>query len=308
MLFGQRDCVIFAAAMNRVVWFIICTVVGLELIACGLLVPVHIRAVDTKVLELQGAQGTSLAGEGLSLVNSEKPGPARMLLQVAEQTGALGRERLAQGVRSLEQAQPKLKVWGGTAVYLQRVFEKSAWASNSEPQPILDLLVVPANRDTVLEALRHSRRPGVLELLQNRALTNTVVFPPALSGSGQALDASILTAALLMQHDQFATGLRGSVQSLTAAANSGGPVEPMEAFYMDLLALGKRLDWTQLAELMKHVPDTNALRETAALFREHEAALPVIYSAILTSPSRQAPSPNTSDTFLRPASETWLSG
>ena len=66
--------------MNRVVWFIICTVVGLELMAWGLLVPAHIRAIDAKVLELTGTSGPSLAGEGVTLVNLEKPGPARLLL------------------------------------------------------------------------------------------------------------------------------------------------------------------------------------------------------------------------------------
>ena len=137
--------------MNRVVWFIICTLVGLELIAWGLLVPVHIRAMDTKVLELRGGQGPSLAGEGMALVNLEKPGPARLFLQAAEQAGALGQDRLATAVGSFEAAQPKLRVWGGAALYLERVFEKSATLSNSPSQPLVDILV---SRQTVPRSLR----------------------------------------------------------------------------------------------------------------------------------------------------------
>src|SRR3954468_22637892 len=110
--------------MNRVVWFIICTVVGLELIAWGLLVPAHIGAVDDKVLQLAGASGPSLAGDGLNMVNLEKPGPARLLLEAADQTGALGRERLASAINEFEKAQPKLKIWGGSALYLEGIFRK----------------------------------------------------------------------------------------------------------------------------------------------------------------------------------------
>ena len=109
-----------------------------------------------------------------------------------------------------------------------------------------------------------------------------------MSGSGQALEAAILTSALLLQHDQFATGLRNSLQLLVTTANRGGPVEPLESVFLDMLALGKRLDWNQLVELMKHVPDTNGLQNAAALFRDHEADLPVIYSAIYFSDSPAA--------------------
>src|SRR5262249_20449443 len=111
--------------MNRVVWFIICTVVGLELIALGLLVPAHIGAVDAQVLEVRGAQGTSLTGEALSWLNEEKLGPARLLWTVAEQTEALGRERVAKAIRQYEDVHPKSRVWGGSAPYLEKVFERS---------------------------------------------------------------------------------------------------------------------------------------------------------------------------------------
>src|SRR5690242_19696650 len=112
---------IFRGTMNRVLWFIICTVVGLELIAWGLLVPAHIRAVDAKVLDRMGAQSASLSSEGVSLVNLEKTGPARLFLNVAEQTQAQGTDALASRINKFEEAHPKLRIWGGAALYLERV-------------------------------------------------------------------------------------------------------------------------------------------------------------------------------------------
>lgn len=265
--------------MNRAVWFLICVLVGLELIAWGLLVPVHIRAVDAKTLEVAGAQGASLAGEGLSLVSMEKTGPARMFLRFMETNGVPGVEQLSTAVRKAEQDQPRSRVWGGSALYLEKVFEKTP-LTNASTQPFIDLLIDPRTRDTLLQVLQRSRRPPVLQILQARTLTNTVIFPPALSASGQPLDASLLTAALLLQQDEFATGLRNSVQSMVATATGGGSAEALELFCMDLLALGKRLDWTQLVELVRRSPDTNSLQLAAGLFQDHEEALPAIYGAI----------------------------
>jgi hypothetical protein len=274
----------FAHAMNRAVWFIICTVVGLELIAWGLLVPTHIRAVDAKVLEVTGAASPSLTAEGLSLVNLEKTGPARLLLQVAEQTSAPGQEKLATSLKNFEDAQPRLKVWGGAALYLERLFEKNPPASR-QSQPFIDLLVSDEARETLIGALLQSRRPAVLEILKTRALTNTVVFSAARSASGQPLDAAIATTALLYQQDHFTPGLRNAVQNLAAAANRGGPVQPLEFIYLDILGLGKRLNWIQLVDLVKQLPDTNSLQEAATLIRDHEAQLPVVFSAIHISES-----------------------
>jgi hypothetical protein len=287
MFIGVRivRCVIFAHTMNRVAWFIICTVVGLELIAWGLLVPAHIQAVDAKVLELAGARSPSLTAEGLSLVNLEKTGPARILLDVAQQTDTPGHEKLAASVKTFEQAQPRLRVWGGAAPYLERVFEKHASITNLQSQAIVDLLVSQEARDTLMEALRHSRRPGVLEILRTRQLTNTVLFPPATSPSGQPLDAAIATTALLFQQDHFTTPLQNSIQALASTANHGGAVQPLEEVYLDVLALGKRLNWVQLVDLVKLVPDSHVLQEVATLAREKENHLPVLYAAIHLSES-----------------------
>jgi hypothetical protein len=271
--------------MNRVVWFIICTLVGLELVVWGLLVPSHLWAVDASVLDLMGGASVSLTAEGTSLVNQGKAGTARMLLAVAEQTEAPGRDKLAASVKASEEAQPRSRVWGGTALYLERVFEKQPATTNLQSQPIIDLLIQDDARETLTEALQLSRRPGVQEILQTRELTNTVFFPPAKSASGLPLEATITLTALLLQQDHFSTGLRNSLQGLVSTANRGGAVQPLEEVYLDLLALGKRLNWVQLVDLVRLLPDARALQEVANLAREKESHWPLFYSAIHISAS-----------------------
>lgn len=266
--------------MNRVAWFIICTVVGLELIAWGLLVPVHVRTVDARVLELKGAPGPSLTDEGWALLKAEKTGPARMLWMAARGASVPGHEELGAALRAKEESEPRLRVWGGPALYLETILARRAPGTNTQAEPLIDLLVPETARRTVREALREAPRPGVLEVLQTRELTNTLLFPPALSSAGQPLDATITLTALLFQQSQFSPGLRKSIESLAQTANKGGDVQPLEAVYLDVLGLGRRLSWGQLDELLKRIPGRLELEQAAVMIRERARELPVVYASI----------------------------
>ncbi|MFO1501472.1 MAG: hypothetical protein U1G07_24300 [Verrucomicrobiota bacterium] len=266
--------------MNRVVWFCLCALVGLELVGLGLLVPVHLQAIDATWLRLAGANGPSLVAEGTTLAAQDKTGPARLLLLAADQKSLPGREKLAATLAAAEKAHPTWKLWGGQALYLDTVLDRAMSATNLQSTPVVDVLVPEATRRELMEAMDRSQRPGVVEILKTRDLTNSVVFPPVRSPSGQPLDATIAMTALLFQQDHFPSGLRNSIQMLVAAANRGTNLQPLEPIYLDLLSLGKRLNWGQLVHLLKRVPDTNALENVATLIREQEAHLPVVYSAM----------------------------
>ena len=58
----------------RWLWFLICAVLGLALLAIGLLVPMHLRAVDAGVLEQAGRSGPALLEEGRTLAGEQKFG------------------------------------------------------------------------------------------------------------------------------------------------------------------------------------------------------------------------------------------
>jgi len=70
-------------------WIAIFLIFGAALLACALLVPAHFRAVDEAVIEGagRGAAGTgapTLIEEGLTLLSTEKLGPARVLWRTAQ--------------------------------------------------------------------------------------------------------------------------------------------------------------------------------------------------------------------------------
>src|SRR5262249_54066988 len=103
------------------------------------------------------------------------------------------------------------------------------------------------------------------------------------SAGGQPLDAVIVLTALLSQTDQFASGLREKIEFLAAHANGGGTAETIETVYLDLLSLGKRLNWFQLVEFVRRIEDTTTLHELADSARTFEEKLPIVYSAVVLS-------------------------
>ena len=266
----------------RKFWLIGCLLGGVLLLGCALLVPAHFRAVDAAAVEGAGRarSGVTLAGEGLTFLSVEKVGPAKMLWRVAQSENAPKADVLARGVASFSQENPTLVALGGATPLL----EKTDLAPNAkEPQPIVEILARRSAREKALALLQSSRRPGVQQILKNRQLANTVHFPAATSSSGQAFDAAILTAGLLYQGDYFTPTFRDAFEGLAMLANRGQSPEPLELVYLDLLSLGKRLDWVSLTELIKQVNDLNTLRELAEAMRANEEASPSIYAATVLS-------------------------
>lgn len=269
----------------RKVWLTTGLLGGALLLGCALLVPVHFRAVDAAAVEGAGrklAGGTTLIGEGLTFVAVEKVGPARMLLRVAQSESVPKADMLARGVGQFQFARENasLVALGGSTPLL----DKADLAPNAkEPQPIVEILARRTAREKALALLQQSRRPGVQQILKNRQLANTVHFPSATTSSGQALDAAILTAGLLYQGDYFTSSFRDAFEGLAIMANRGGSSDSLELVYLDLLSLGKRLDWVSLTELIKQVHDLSTLRELAEAMRANEEAVPHVFSAAVLS-------------------------
>jgi hypothetical protein len=82
--------------------------------------------------------------------------------------------------------------------YLERLLGVAS-RKDPAPAPLTELVLRLESRDDVMARLQASRRPVVRELLRLRELTNTVIFPPSHSASGQALDAAISTTGLLLE-------------------------------------------------------------------------------------------------------------
>lgn len=273
----------------RKFWLGLCLICGALLLGCALLVPAHFRAVDSAVLERAGkgrpgAAAPTLVEEGITFLSVEKIGPAHMLWRVAQAEAVPRSDLLAAGIAQFARENPSLVALGGATPVFEKV--DLAAVNVSEPQPIIDILSRRAAREKALSVAQQSRRPGVQQILRNRTLTNTVHFPPAFSSSGQALDAAILTAALLYQGDYLTPTFRDAFEWLAMRANRGGDLESLgslELVYLDLLSLGRRLDWASLTELMKRIDGIATLREIAEAMRANEEFAPSIFAAVVLS-------------------------
>ncbi|HEY5229132.1 MAG TPA: hypothetical protein VIJ19_11365, partial [Opitutaceae bacterium] len=133
--------------------------------------------------------------------------------------------------------------------------------------------------------LSGSASVGVQAILRTHEVASTGRFVPANRPGGQPLDALILLTGLLYQGEHLSPTLQREVRSLAETAAARNELGDLEGFYMDLLSLGRRLDWTQLTELLKRTQDARTVGEFAHLARVAPDQLPFIYSAALMSNS-----------------------
>ena len=80
--------------MNRWVWFFLYAILGLALLICGLLVPIHLRGVDVAVIQKAGSKSPSVIERGAELVREKRLGAAQLLLQAAQSQGVADAEKL----------------------------------------------------------------------------------------------------------------------------------------------------------------------------------------------------------------------
>jgi len=271
----------------RWLWFLICAVLGLVLLAGGLLVPMHLRAVDAGVLEQAGRSGPMLLDEGRTLAGEQKLGTAQMLMQAARLAEFPGWDRLGDTITNLTQQNPSALAWGDDA-RVRNLFAGNAQPPAGSSQPFTDFIIRQENRDAALAQLRESPVPAVQELLRSRSLNNTALFPPSSSASGQAFDAAICISGLLLDNNHLTAGLRRDIDNLGAQANRGGNTKPLEEALMDFMSLGERLNWDQLVAFVAQIPDTGTLHQLAGQARNAGIQLPILFAAVELSGKPEA--------------------
>ncbi len=268
---------------SRFIWFLTCAITGALLVAGGLLVPAHLRAVEDSVLKEAGRHTGQLIEQGLTLVKQNKLGAAQLLLQAAQAESVPARQSLGLAITNLAIQHPRWMVWGGGDVRLERLFVSDPHLPKSASEPFTDFMVREDNRTMVLDLLRASPRPAVLELLRCRALTNTVIFSPAQSASGQALDTALTVCGILLERGHLSVGMSNSVFWLAAESNLGGDPQRLEQVLLDLMSLGQRFNWGQLVEFVGQIHDPETLHLLANILRQGDGQAPVLFAAVQLS-------------------------
>jgi hypothetical protein len=269
--------------MNRYLAFLICVVLGVAMLVYGLLVPVHLRAVDVSIIQGAGRNTSALTELGLTLVSEKQLGAAQLLLQAGQMEKLPGCEKLGLAVTHLIQQHPNWAIWGGGDVRWNRLLESDPSLPKSGLEPFTEFAVREENRQLIFETLRGSSRPAVQELLRCRTLSNTVLFPPPQSASGQAFDTAVSICGLLLEGGYLTTDLNDSVSKMASVANSGESSLPLEQVLMDLMSLGQRLNWNQLVTFVSRIQDAEMLHLLTDQVRNAGGQLPVLFSSVLLS-------------------------
>lgn len=260
-------------------------VAGLAAAVVAWLLPANLKSVSPALLRAAGANTTSLGAFGRDLVDLEKTGPAALVLAAAKATNDPRAPALEIAINTLASRQPTLVAWGGWDPFLDPLFNPRADTGRRASTPVLTFFISEAARTKLRTYLANTGSQGVQSLLQTRELTATGRFVPASRPGGQPLDALILLTSLLYQGERLSPPLQRELRGLAEAAALKKQLGDLEVFYMDLLSLGRRLDWTQLCELLRRAESTKTVGEFAHLARVAPDQLPLIYAAALFSDS-----------------------
>jgi len=266
--------------MTRWIWFTICAAAGLGMLVCGLLVPVYLQAVDVSVVQKAGRDTPGLIARGLELAGGNNLGAAQLVFQAAQTEGIQEHVGLGQAITNLTILHPEWQAWGGGETRLEKLFATGPGRTNSNPEPFTEFIVRLENREKALEILSASPHAEVQELLRCRALTNTVIFSPSQSSSGQAFDAALCICGLLIEDDRLTPELRHAAGALALDANLGRSPQALEQTLLDFMSLGQRLNWNQLGIFTGRIKDAATLHSLADMVRKPGDQLPVLFAAV----------------------------
>lgn len=276
------------------------------LILFGMAVPVQFQSVDVDLLREAGKGTESLQDRIRYLLDNAKPGPAEILDGSLASAGSEV-EPFDQEIRSLLESDPAFAVTGGQAPYFLDFLKSSgitipsgenanpdasqgaesgeASASSTKRIPVADFIISQNTRAKLLFYLRASHNAIVKAILASRDMKGLTRFEPVSSSAGAPLDASLLVAGMLAQGGYLKPDLSGALQNNSVAAinNDLHAVRKLENFYLSLLFLANRLNYLQLAEFVKQVPDMETLEELVNAMQKAPEKFGLIYTAAVFS-------------------------
>jgi len=258
---------------------------GFVVISAAWFLPANLKSVNPPLLHAAGDGTPTLGAFGRDLVDLEKIGPAALVLTAARAIDDPRTTALAAAIDTAAARQPGIAAWGGWDPFIDPLFNLRADTSRRASTPVLTFFIPEKSRELLRTYLANSGSLGVQALLKLRDLNATGRFAPAAKPGGQPLDALILLSALLYQGERLAPPLQRELRTLAETAVAKKELGELEPFFLDLLSLGRRLDWAQLSELLRRTASTKTVGEFAHLARVAPDQLALIYTAALFSDS-----------------------
>ena len=265
---------------------------GALFIFAAWVVPVNLGALAPALLARAGAGTPGLAELGAARLDAAEPGPAALYLAGARAAGVAAADVgvLAGALADFARREPALMPWGCEDPFLAPLVKAEAArsaAERGESAPVLDFLVPAAARTELRDFLVGSRRAAVRETLALLELKNTGRFVPAGRAGGQAYEALVLLAALLQQGEHLGGPFAREWREAARAASERGELGAAEPLLLDLLALGRRLDWRQLTAVAGGVETGATWVDLADLARVGGRSFDLALAAVLMDESAE---------------------
>ncbi len=255
----------------RVVLFSLLLLCGAVLVALGLIMPAHLRAVDPYVLQAHARNGKSLVDTAAEIAR-HNPAVGKLLLAAAEELALPGTDSVVEQLR--EGAADRTR----SRTILERLEDQEAGRIQVLETPVLVALRKASNRQQLVDSLQSAE---ARQILRTRERTNWMIFASAKSAAGVPLDVAVLTTAFLIEQRAFAPAARLKDGLLQMSGNPNAP--ELEEIYLSIFALAKRFSSEQIIALSENLPTSAALHSITRLMQEKPATTPLLYSAAVIS-------------------------
>lgn len=250
------------------------------------LLPAHFRSLPPALLRSAGHGSHTVAEFGEGLVAQEKIGAASLVLDTANLVQDPGAAQLKTHLDQLKSRQPQFTVWGGWDPFLDPLFNLRSDHGQTASTPVVTFFITADARRKVAAYLANSGSIGVQAIVRTRELSwSSGPLVAGSRGGGEVTDSLVLLTALLYQGDHLSRPLQQELHNLADTALAKNDLGDLGNFYLDLLALGRRLDWGQLSELLGRTRNTHTVAEYAQLARAASDVFPQIYTAALFTDS-----------------------
>lgn len=245
-------------------------------------IPARWKWVHPSVITAAGTGTPGVVQIAESALQSGRPGPATWLATAAIQAGLPGTNELLARIEGAINAGPALRVLGGTDPVLGRISGLRADAGTNAYALALDVFLAEENRARVRAYLEQSQAPGTRGFLNSRQMHPTR-FSAVGKPGGQPLEAVLLMVSVLIESEALTPGWASELQGLAGQVGGGPADAALEAVCLDLLLLGRRLDWSSLRELARVMPGSEDLHRFTAVVRTNSDALPLLYAGATLS-------------------------
>ena len=245
----------------------------------GLLVPAHLRTVDTVALKAAAEQAPANADRLSESLKAAHVGPARFLAEATGTDTGLKRQ-IAKRLKD----RPTAALIGGPDPSFQTFIQllPASRYNEASPRPVIPLLLPGADRRLLADRLATSTNANVAALVRIRELKGMLRLHPASHPAGAPYDAGLLTLAQLIESGHIDPAWAEQIGDLADQASAGNTaaIEAVEELVMATLSMGRQLDFRSLANLASFTDTLRGWADRATLFRAQPEQIAQLYTTL----------------------------